>query len=175
MLGYSSIAHSGYMALVLGSGAALTGEAVLFYMAGYAPALIAALCVAGRLGEDVDMEDLRGLVWRAPLAGLALGLALVSMAGLPPAVGFIGKVYIFSALAEAAAWPHLAAAALGSAIAVFYYFRFAVRIFTRGEGATPGVPPVETLVLVIASVLIVAFGLFPEPLIALCREAVPLP
>lgn len=97
------------------------------------------------------------------------------MAGIPLAIGFFGKVYIFSALAEAAAWPHLAAAALGSAIAVFHYIRFALQIFARGDGATLGFPPVETLVLVIASGLIVAIVLFSEPLIALCRGAAPLP
>jgi NADH-quinone oxidoreductase subunit N len=177
MLGYSSIAHSGYMALVLSSGADLSGEAVLFYMSSYAPALLAALCVAGRLGPDAALGDLRGLIWRDPVSGVALSLALLSMAGLPPAVGFIGKIYIFSALAEAAAWPHLAAAILGAALAVFYYIRFAVQIFVMDAGSvpkSPAMPTPQTVMLVATSLVIVAVGVYPEYLVALVRSAVVL-
>ena len=177
MLGYSTIAHSGYMALVLSTGADLSSEAVLFYMAGYAPALLAALCVAARLGPDATLSDLRGLIWRDPVPGLALSLALLSMAGLPPAVGFIGKIYIFSALAEAAAWPHLAAALLGAALAVFYYIQFAVQIFIRDADPVPKgheVPIAQTIMLVAASGTIVAVGLYPEYLVMLVRSAVPV-
>lgn len=180
MLGYSSIAHSGYMALVLGSGAALSGEAVLFYMAAIAPALIAALCVAACLGtsaaasgSDPDIDELRGLIWRSPLAGAMLALALLSLAGLPPAIGFIGKAYIFSALAQASAWPHLAAAITGSALALVYYFRFTLVLFIREDGATASLSPQRTVVLGIAFLLILVPGLYPEPLIALSRFAAP--
>jgi len=141
------------------------------YQGLYAPALIAAMCVAGLLGPDVKLADLRGLVWRRPIAGCVLALALVSLAGLPPAVGFIGKLYIFSALGQAAAWPHLAAAVFGAAIAVFYYARFATQLFCAGEATIAASPRGDQIVLCLTGGLILGLGLYPEPLIALVQGA----
>jgi NADH-quinone oxidoreductase subunit N len=137
MLGDSTIAHSGYMALVLSLIATLTGVAVLFYMESYAPALLAALCVAGRIDPDARPSVLRGLIWRNPVAGVVLSLALLSMAGLPPAVGFIGNIHIVSALAEAAAWPHLAAAILGAAATILAVGVYPEYLVTLVRSAVP--------------------------------------
>lgn len=171
MLGYSTIAHSGYLALMLAAGGALTGEALLVYLAAYVPAILAALCVAAALGP-VTRDDLRGLVHRQPLAGAALALALLSMAGLPPTAGFVGKVYLFSALAAAEAWALLAAAAVGAALAFVYYLRFAVAAFASAEGAPgPALGWPARAALVVALAALIGPGLYPEPLIALASAA----
>ncbi|WP_372892315.1 NADH-quinone oxidoreductase subunit N [Rhodosalinus sp.] len=176
MLGYSTIAHSGYLAMILAAGGPLAGEALLVYLAAYAPAVVAALCVASALG-GVSRSELRGLVRRHPLAGFALGLALLSMVGLPPTVGFLGKVYLFSALAAAEAWALLAAAAVGAAVAFYYYLRFGIAALAAPDGEETVAAPVlsggATVMLAGALALIVLPGLYPEPLLALAAAAAP--
>ena len=175
MLGYSSVAHSGYLALVLGAGHPLTGDVVLFYAAAYAPAVVAALCVAALVGPGATRESLRGLVWARPVAGVALAVALLSMAGLPPAVGFLGKVYMFTALAGAEAWLSLAAAALGSGLGFLYYLRFAVVTFAAPDaaGPLPALARPDALALAGCLAVLLVAGLYPEPLLALARAAAP--
>jgi NADH-quinone oxidoreductase subunit N len=173
MLGYSTVAHSGYLALILAAGGALAGEAALVYIATYVPAVLAALCVAGALGP-VERGALPGLVRAHPLAGAALALALVSMAGLPPTAGFIGKAYLFSTLAQAQSWVLLGAAAAGAAVAFFYYFRFATAAMATAEDASaPPVTPAARLLLLAAMALLLLPGLYPEPLLALASAAAP--
>ena len=173
MLGYSTIAHSGYIALILAAGGALAGEAALVYLATYLPAVLAALCVAGALGP-VERGALPGLVRAHPLAGAALALSLVSMAGLPPTAGFIGKAYLFSALAQAQAWALLAAAVAGAAVAFFYYVRFATSAMASAETApAPHITPAARALLVAAMALLLLPGLYPEPLLALAAAVAP--
>jgi NADH-quinone oxidoreductase subunit N len=175
MLGYSSVAHSGYLALVLGAGHPLTGDVVLFYVAAYAPAVVAALCIAALAGPGATRESLRGLVWARPVAGVALGVALLSMAGLPPAAGFLAKVYMFTALAGAEAWLSLSAAALGSGLGFLYYLRFAVAAFAAPDGAGPypALARPDALALAACLAALLVAGLYPEPLLALARAAAP--
>ena len=125
--------------MILASGADNGSEAVLFYLAAYAPALLSALCVAALLGQSATLDDLTGLIWRRPLAGAALAVALLSLAGLPTAVGFLAKYFLFLALIPAEAWILLAVAAAGSAVGIDFYGRFAAAIFRQPshEGGTP--------------------------------------
>jgi len=175
MLGYSSIAHSGYIALALASGATITSKAVMIYLSAYAPAAVAALCVAALLAPTVERPDLRGLLWRRPLAGAALALALLSMAGLPPTMGFIGKVYLFSALAEAEAYALLAIVVTGSAIAFYYYIRFSVQLAMPAteETAIADTRLADRVALAVAIALIVVPGMYPEPLMAIAETVGP--
>jgi NADH-quinone oxidoreductase subunit N len=175
MLGYSSIAHSGYLAVIVASGAVSGSEAVLFYLASYAPALIAALCVASALGEGATIKDVRGLIWRRPIAGAALVLAMLSLAGLPPTVGFFGKFYLFVALIEAKAWWLLAIAAVGSALGLYVYFRYLTVAFRQPPSeARPMLTALSDSVVVgICAVLILGFGVYPVPLIDAVRLSLP--
>lgn len=176
MLGYSTVAHSGYLAMILAAGGSLAGTALLVYLATYIPALLAALCVVAAIG-DMERDRLRGMVRASPLAGVALALALLSMAGLPPTAGFLAKVYLFSALAEAEAWLLLAAAATGSAVAFFYYLRFGVATFAApsdtAEGPKASISRRELVLLAAALALLLLPGLYPEPLLALAGASVP--
>ncbi|GAA5070706.1 NADH-quinone oxidoreductase subunit N [Roseibacterium beibuensis] len=175
MLGYSSIAHSGYIALVLSVGGELMGETVLVYVASYAPAIVAAFAVAGLMGAGTRLEDLRGLAWSRPLAGVALGVALLSMAGLPPAVGFVAKIYLFSTLAGEAAWGPLVIAAIGSALGFAYYLRFAVRIFTAPRQPAPRATlnRADAAAMAASIALLITLGLYPEPLTSLVAASMP--
>jgi len=169
MLGYSSIAHSGYLALLLAVGGDLMGEAVLVYAVSYAPAVVAAFAVAALLGAGTRLSDLRGLAWSRPLAGVALGVALLSTAGLPPTVGFVAKIYLFSSLAGQAAWGPLVIAAAGSALGFAYYLRAAIRIFSAPRTETPraALTGADGLAMAVATALILGLGFYPEPLTGL--------
>ncbi len=172
MLGYSSVAHAGYIAAALGAGAASAPAAAGFYILAYAPALLAALCVATLLGRETRIGDLRGLVWSRPLAGAALAVALVSLAGLPVSAGFFGKYAIFSALIEARAWLLLGLALLGSALGAYYYLRFVALIFRRVEA--PAHAPLrwtDSLLLALATGVTLLLGVRPDLLLDLVRTA----
>ncbi|MFQ6755505.1 proton-conducting transporter membrane subunit [Cereibacter sphaeroides] len=172
MLGYSSVGHAGYIAAALGAGAASAPAAAGFYILAYAPALLAALCVATLLGRETRIGDLRGLVWSRPLAGAALAVALVSLAGLPVSAGFFGKYAIFSALIEARAWLLLALALVGSALGAYYYLRFVALIFRRVEA--PALAPLrwsDRTLLALATGMTLLLGLRPDLLLDLVRTA----
>lgn len=187
MLGYSSVAHSGYLAALVASGMAAP-EAVPFYLMAYAPALLAALCIGARLGGDVQLADLTGLAWRQPLMGGALTLALISLAGLPAVAGFIGKIYVFVAILAAGDWLLLVTALIGSALGLYYYLRFVVVLFRRippgqdappypvREAAVPAEPPLplaEAGLLAAGSALLLAAGLHPGPFAAALATLLP--
>lgn len=164
VIGFSSVAHSGYLAAMLACGIAAAPAALLFYIAAYVPALIAALLVAASLGEAATITSLRGLAWRSPLAGGALALALASLAGLPVAAGFLAKLFLVGALVGAEAWPLLAAVVIGSGLGLFVYFRYFVALFARdgAAAATPQVPARAVMAACTAALLV--FGFYPGPL-----------
>ncbi|WP_096785487.1 proton-conducting transporter membrane subunit [Rhodobacter sp. CZR27] len=166
MLGYSSIGHAGYVAAVLGAGAAGAHDAALFYIVVYAPALLAALCVSTLVGPEARIGDLRGLVWQRPLAGWALALALISLAGLPVSAGFFGKYVIFTALIEARAWVLLGLALTGAALGAYYYLRFVAVIFRRlPDPASPALPGAERVLLLLATGATLLLGIRPDLLL----------
>jgi NADH-quinone oxidoreductase subunit N len=133
MLAYSSIAHAGYILVGLLAQNPEGRAAVLFYIFAYTFMNLGAfgvlILLARRGDEPVTMDDLQGLAQRQPLAAGMMALFMLSLAGLPPTVGFIGKFFLFLAAVHA----HLyALAALGlvvSVIGVFYYLRVIVRMF----------------------------------------------
>lgn len=151
LLAYSSIAHAGYllmgvaaMASGLPGGAEGGSDALLFYLATYYVATLGAFgCVmhiANRFGAE-DLEDWQGLGWSAPFAGGLLVLFLVSLTGLPPTAGFVGKWMLFKAcLDNGLAWLAVVAA-LNAVVSLFYYFKLARALFLRGDWeVVPGLP-----------------------------------
>ncbi|MCG6205094.1 NADH-quinone oxidoreductase subunit N [Rhodopseudomonas sp. HC1] len=174
MIGYSTIAHSGYVALILASGSPLAGEAVLFYLGVYAPAMLAALCVAGLLGRAPTLPDLHGLVKRRPLEAIALSLSMLSLAGLPAAGGFIAKLYLLRVLIDGGLWTLLAIVVAGSSLGFFYYAKFftAPMIGQSHLQAEP-IPALDRGLLIVCCVLIVLFGVAPMTLMALLPTTTP--
>ncbi len=132
MLAYSSIANSGYMLVGILAGPTLGLDSMLLYLFTYGIANLAtfgALAAVERNGAEVDsIEDLSGLRQRAPLAAVALVLGSLSLIGIPPILGFWGKIYIFmtGVRAHQIATHQVALLvilAVNSAIAAFYYLR----------------------------------------------------
>src|SRR5204862_6390288 len=144
MLAYSSIAHAGYVLVALAAGGAHGTSAALFYLAVYSFMNLGAfgiLALLGRgQGERVLVSDLAGLGFRHPLLGLAMTVFMISLGGIPPTAGFMGKVYVFGSALEAGLVPLVVIGVLNSVISVFYYLRITVAMYMSDE---PAGGPVE--------------------------------
>jgi len=183
MLAYSGVAHAGYMLTALvavpGPGGAVAyGEAVLFYLAGYAAVnlgtfgVIAALSRAGR--EPQTAEDLAGLAERRPALAAALAVFLLSLTGIPVTVGFVGKFYLFNA-AVAAGWTWLAlAGVVMSVVSAYYYLGVVVAMYMRppaSEDRWAAVSPSASFALAVSVAVTLLLGTWPAPLLRAAREA----
>ena len=137
MLAYSSIAHSGYMAIAIcalgGQSAAFPVAAILFYVVGYAIVSLAAFAVLMWLESDgndnILLDDLAGLVKTHPRAAFALTVCMFSFAGMPPTVGFMGKFFVFNAALTSHLYGLVIIGVIGSSISLFYYLRVIVKMY----------------------------------------------
>jgi NADH-quinone oxidoreductase subunit N len=191
MLAYSSIAHAGY-ALIgvvvagrLGAPGGSTGLAsVMLYLAMYAFMTLGAFAVVAMLRkgalEGEEIQDFTGLAKREPVAALLMLVFLVSLAGIPPTAGFIGKLYIFMAAVEAGlAWLAVVAV-IFAAVSAYYYLRVVMVMYMRDpDPAAIPAPRFETspalsIVLACALAGVVLLGLFPNIVVSLAMQAVPL-
>jgi NADH-quinone oxidoreductase subunit N len=177
MLAYSSIAQAGYMMIgvvVAGSAAEALG-ATLYYLIAYCAMTIGAFSVLSAIGPDTDsIEDLKGLAKRSPFLAVCMVLFFLALAGLPPSLaGLMGKVYLFSSALSAGYLGLAIIAALNSALACAYYFRVPVAIFSPSADISAEVKVPMQVVLAIATcaAAVVFFGLLPEGLLRLVREA----
>ncbi|MBS1190410.1 MAG: dehydrogenase subunit [Rhodocyclaceae bacterium] len=184
LLAYSSIAHLGYLLVAVIAGGTLGAEAVAYYLLAYfamnlgAFGVIAALSSGRRDGEgEADrLEDYRGLFWHKPLLAGILTVNLLSLAGIPLTIGFIGKFYLFASGVGAARWLLVAALVAGSIVGLFYYLRVVIVLFARQPAApAPGIAGngaawASALTLSFLALTLVWLGLYPEPAMELIRS-----
>jgi NADH-quinone oxidoreductase subunit N len=153
LLGYSSIAHAGYLLLGVAAMTATSnhshgGAAILFYLAGYLFTVVAAFTVIALVLRQLDSDDISGLTGlsqRSPLLAATMTLAMVSLAGIPPLAGFFGKFLLLKAVIEQAPANHgfycLAFTALaGVVISIYYYLGVVRAIYTTHSAPNP--PPI---------------------------------
>jgi NADH-quinone oxidoreductase subunit N len=172
LLGYSSIAHLGYLLVAILAAGAVGRIAVIFYVVTYALTMIAAFGVVAALsaagaGRDADrIADLRGLFWRRPGLAAVMTLALLSLAGIPPAIGFIAKMYIFAAGVHTDLWLLVGTMIASSVIGLFYYLTIIIAMTQKAEAgaAVVAVPAGARVVLVVVSLAVIGFGVMPQPL-----------
>ena len=193
MLAYSSIAHAGYAligAVVAGQAGAdgmvraLGASSVMLYLAVYAFMTVGAFAVVGLLRkgglEGDEIDDFTGLAKRQGLAAFLMLLFMVSLAGIPPTAGFIGKFYLFRAAVEAGLTWLAVVAVLFAAISAYYYLRVIMVMYMRdpemNRGPIPRLTgsPALTVVLVCTVAGVILLGIFPNFLVALTAQAVPL-
>ncbi|HET9488328.1 MAG TPA: NADH-quinone oxidoreductase subunit N [Methylomirabilota bacterium] len=179
MLAYSSVAHVGYMLVGVVAGGPSGAGAVLFYLLAYTfttAGTFGVIALCERAGEEaVNVRDYAGLGRRHPVLALALSLFLLSLIGIPPLAGFVGKVYLFGAAVRAGFVWLAVIAVLNSALAAYYYLRVIVQMYMREpEGATAAPTPsfAGVLGLTIALVGIVLLGVVPAPFADLAAAAV---
>jgi NADH-quinone oxidoreductase subunit N len=177
LLAYSSISHAGFilLGLVAGNPTGIKGVAVYVmvytFMTLGAFLVVVALRRENLLGED--LEDLGGLMKKSPGHALLMLIFMVSLAGIPPTAGFLGKYYIFLSLIETRHYVLAVIGTLYAAVAVYYYFRV-VRSMFAGEEADQ--TPVATsyglrLALGVTGVLTLAIGVYPEPFLRLAQAS----
>jgi NADH-quinone oxidoreductase subunit N len=179
MLAYSSIAHVGYMLVGLTAGGVGGAGSVLFYMLTYTFTTAGAfgvitLCERAR-GEAVEVGDYAGLARRHPILAATLALFLLSLVGIPPLAGFVGKFYVFGAAVRAGYIWLTVIAVLNSAAAAYYYLRIIVYMYMRepeGAATTYASSFAGGLALAIALVGIVLLGVMPAPFVDLAQAAV---
>ncbi|MCF3947152.1 NADH-quinone oxidoreductase subunit N [Acidiphilium sp. AL] len=181
ILAYSSIAHLGYVLVALLAGGVIGIEAASYYLAAYAVTTIGAFGVVAVLSQQGSLHDTdrldayRGLMWTRPWLASAFTAFLLSLAGIPPTMGFIAKVYVMtSGVGTLLIWP-LAALVIGSVIGLYYYLRIIVVLFSPVRDAEPlppkaGVSWAGGLTLAVLVVLLIGLGVYPTPVIALAHE-----
>lgn len=183
LLGYSSIAHFGYLLVALVASKGLAVEAVGVYLATYVLTSLGAFGVITLMstpysGRDADaLYEYRGLFWRRPYLTAVLTVMMLSLAGIPLTAGFIGKFYVIAAGVEAQLWWLLGAMVLGSAIGVFYYLRVMVTLFMREPNLHRHDAPFDWgqraggIMLLVVALLAFFLGVYPQPLLELVQHA----
>lgn len=193
MLGYSSIAHAGYLLLGVAAMASMAkpstdgGAALLFYLGGYLFTVLAAFTVIALVMRQLEGEDISGLAGlgqRAPLLAGTMTLAMVSLAGIPPLAGFFGKFLLLKAVIEHGAANHgyycLTFTALaGVAISLYYYFGVIRAMYwsTGPDGQSPisaePIPVSRPIRVAIGGCIagMLWLGLFPGPVWNLAAQA----
>jgi NADH-quinone oxidoreductase subunit N len=179
VLGYSSIAQFGYLLVALVALGPLGEHAVLFYLTTYSITTVAAfgvITVLSSAGEPRDLdriEDLRGLFWTRPALAAVMTLALLSLAGIPPVIGFVAKMYVLAAAIHEDLWVLTGTLVVGSVIGLFYYLKIILVMSLKEEPATLVSPRLVSLpgglAITIATVPLVLFGILPQPLLALLK------
>ncbi|MBK5073947.1 NADH-quinone oxidoreductase subunit NuoN [Budviciaceae bacterium BWR-B9] len=188
MLGYSSIAHLGYLlvALIAVQGHQLSIETINVYLAGYLFASLGAFGVVSLMSSPYtgpDAESLyayRGLFWHKPILSAVLTVMMLSLAGVPMTLGFIGKFYVIAIGVSADLWWLTVTVVVGSAIGLYYYLRTMVSLYLEApqerQRDTPSNWALTAggVVVLLSALAVLFFGLYPEPLIKLARYAFPM-
>ena len=179
MLAYSSIAHGGYLLLGLVAANDVGKAAILFYLLAYAVTNLAAFGVIALLGTrdraNDELRDYAGLWHSRPALAALMTVCLLSLGGLPPTAGFIGKWYIFSAAVSAGYYGLAIIGVLTSVISVFFYLRVVVMMYmSEGEAAKAPVPVtgVSMATLALAIGLIFYLGVLPTPVLELAAQSI---
>jgi NADH-quinone oxidoreductase subunit N len=180
LLAYSSIAHVGYLLIVIivtsEQSLAFTWQSSLFYLAAYTVANLSIFVIIALLQhqntnasyqEDISLADLQGLFWKAPSYALLMILAILSLAGIPLTMGFIAKFYILSQATIAHAWWLIAALVVGSGIGLAYYLPmifkvFAAPLITHQPINVAKKHFIEQVLVYSLVVVSLAFGILPE-------------
>lgn len=178
LLAYSSISHAGYilLGLIAGNETGIKGVAVYVlvyvFMTMGAFLVVVALRRADIIGEHID--DMAGLIYRSPGYAVLMLIFLLSLAGIPPTAGFIGKYYIFLSLIETQHYLLAVVAVLYVAVAVYYYFRIVRAMFV--SEVKPALPLATSfgvrLAAAITGLATLGIGVYPEPFVRLAQISV---
>lgn len=168
---YSGISHAGFLLIPIVASTQDSIPAILFYLSIYALSTLGCFAVMACLdqkSEGVNLHDLYGLFKRAPLLAVTMSFCLLTLAGLPPTVGFFAKFYIFKVAFEAHYYWLVIVGLLTTILSAYYYLRFAAVMFTEApkDDRAPATPYAAALVGVFSIVLITVLSFYPEPLMA---------
>jgi NADH-quinone oxidoreductase subunit N len=180
LLGYSSIAHAGFLLLALAGGISPGAETlgsvqvVSLYLATYLIMTLGVFFILSQVRIQRDGEnisDFNGLGKTNPTLALALTILMASLAGVPLTAGFIGKFFVFSLAVDAGLWAGVGVAFIAAA-AGFYYYLKVVRAMWWAEPGQQGavsLPPVSKVCVAVLTLATLVFGVWPQPILALLR------
>ena len=185
MLAYSSIAQAGYLMVGLAAVSTIAPDALgqsgpgalVFFLVSYAltnlGAFIAIIAISNKTGSD-QIADYSGMARRAPLLSLALAFCLISLTGIPPTVGFMAKVYIFSAGVNYGLIWLVIIAVINTVIAAYYYLRVVRVMYLGAPLSEERVPSSWALrfALSIACLGVLVLGIYPWVLLKIAESAV---
>lgn len=186
ILGYSSIAHFGYLLVILIAGNSLGVAAGTFYLTAYFITMLVAFGVIGCLskeGTDLNsMEDYSGMAFRHPFYACLLTVSMLSLAGIPLTAGFIGKFLLITAGVNAKLWGLLIILIINSVIGLFYYLRIIISLYTKSltkDGMSrkephgcPSFSWIGFSSLMVLLFFLIYLGLYPNPLIMLIQKLI---
>lgn len=179
MLAYSSIAHAGYLliALVAANNTGVSGT--LFYILAYTFMNIGAFAIVIVLSrkddEFIQINDYAGLGYKHPGLAIAMSLFMLSMAGVPPTAGFVGKFYIFSAAIKSGYFGLAVIGVINAVISVYYYLRIMVIMYMKEpvrEFQPLTFSPLIFAAIIIAVVGTLHLGIFPSKIVELAQQSI---
>lgn len=183
LIAYSSIAHMGYLLIVIlvvsPQSIALAWQSALFYLTAYMLATVAIfmtiqLTQYHQNNTELDINDWQGMFWQNRLLALLIIVAILSLAGIPLTMGFIGKFYILNVAVQAEQWGLISTLIIGSGIGLFYYLGVIFVLFNRDNNTDENngfnslsrralvLTPSMTLSVTVIIILTVLFGVFPD-------------
>jgi len=177
MLAYSSIAHAGYILIGVVAGTERGVAATLVYVGVYLFMQLGAFAVLAMLRRrDVvgdELKDISGLYFRNPAAAVAMLFFMLSLGGIPPTAGFMGKVWLFSAAIEAGYVWLAVIGVVNSAISLYYYIRVVVFMWIKEEvlGSPVTFGPAMAVAVAIAVLGTLVLGLYPQFLFTQAQDA----
>jgi NADH-quinone oxidoreductase subunit N len=178
MLAYSSIAHAGYILVGVVAANEAGAAGILFYLLAYAlmnvGAFATAIVVGKRREPGVGIADYAGLASRCPSLAAAMAIFMLSLAGVPPLAGFMGKFYLFSAAVQAGLTWLAIVGVLNSVLSAFFYLRVIVVMYMR-EAEEPKPLSLSwplSVAVALAALGVVALGLWPSPLLDMAQQAI---
>jgi NADH-quinone oxidoreductase subunit N len=177
MLAYSSIAHAGYVLIGVVAGTPRGVSATLIYLLIYSFMQLGAFAIIIMMRRrDVvgdELKDFSGLHFRHPVAAFAMLLFMLSLGGIPPTAGFMGKFWLFGAAIEAGYVWLAVIGVLNSAISLYYYIRIVVFMYLKPYvgGSEPTPSPALKVALAVAVVATLALGVYPRLLFELAEAS----
>ena len=189
LLAYSSISHAGYILVGFQSGSNDGVTSVSFYLITYAFMVLGSftiVSIVGRLsGGKTNLQDFEGLASRRPILAAVFTVFLLGQAGIPLTTGFFAKFYVIEAAIEARSFGLAVTAMVTAVIAAFLYLKILVRMWLddneesdrmsmRQARANIPIPFQVGFVLLVSGGFTLFFGIWPEPIVELVREALPI-
>jgi NADH-quinone oxidoreductase subunit N len=185
MLAYSSVSHAGFLLIAVAANSEDGATSLLYYLIPYVAATAGAFVVVAarerELGRAVTLSSLEGLGWERPFLGVGMWVFMLSLAGFPLTGGFLGKLFVFSAIYEAGWWWLVVIGVLATALSLAYYLWIVRALYMRsGEVssatvvAAGGSPPRDIVLdAAVAAGIVVTIGsfFFVQPLVDLARDA----
>jgi NADH-quinone oxidoreductase subunit N len=185
MLAYSSVSHAGFLLIAVAANSDDGATSLLYYLIPYAAATVGAFAIVAarerELGRPVSLASLGGLGWERPFLGVGMWVFMLSLAGFPLTGGFLGKLFVFSAIYEAGWWWLVVIGVLATALSLAYYLNIVRALYMR-SGEVPsgtvvaagGSPPRDLLLdAAVAAGIVVTIGsfFFVQPLVDFARDA----